>query len=128
MCLVQNCCSDNYKSLETPSGSPLSAIDSRSVASDSIAPAPRMCDFSRSPFGFDVRLGSHLVKKTESGKAEANRNSRKDRNRQAKCTAYCEFRLASAFPLSTFPSKNLILPAANHVMFVVCDTRYQMSV
>jgi len=33
-------------------------------------------------------------------KAEANQNSRKDRSRQAKCTAYyyyCELRLASAF-------------------------------
>jgi len=46
-----------------------------------------------------LRPDSHLDGKTESGKAEANQNSRKGRSKQAKCIAYyyCEFRLASAF-------------------------------
>jgi len=52
-------------------------------------------------------LGRYLDKKAESGKEEVNQNSWKDRSKQAKSTVYyyCEFRLASAFPLPVFPPR-----------------------
>jgi len=49
-----------------------------------------------------------LTEKRKAKKLKPIRTRGKTGNRQAKCTAYyyyCEFRLASAFPFSVFPSR-----------------------